>query len=149
MNRTIDIVVTTDALVSVLLVFGAGAVFLFSLGVRIRRRKALTAIHELRSIAHLIDMHQLNKDPERVLGRAALLYSSRKRKMSLFEMSRYLNDCSEMLSMTGKLGALYVQRFPDPVVVDAVAEVEQLTTGLTRKIWQKLMILYTLGQLAA
>ena len=30
--------------------------------------RALKAIHELRSIAHIIDMHQLTKDPERITG---------------------------------------------------------------------------------
>ena len=55
-----------DASVSVLIVVGAGIIFLVTLGIRIRRVRALYAIHELRSIAHLIDMHQLNKDPERL-----------------------------------------------------------------------------------
>ena len=47
-----------------------------------------------------------------------------------------------MLSLTGKIAALYVQDFEDGVVLAAVNEVEDLTTGLSRKIWQKLMILY-------
>jgi len=46
-----------------------------------------------------------------------------------------------MLSLIGKLGALYVQKFNDPVALAAVNDVEQLTTGLSRKIWQKIMIL--------
>ena len=48
-----------------------------------------------------------------------------------------------MLSLTGKVAALYVQRFDDPVALQAVNEVEDLTTGLCRKIWQKVMILYS------
>ena len=47
-----------DASVSVLIVVGAGIIFLVTLGIRIRRERALKAIHELRSIAHLIDMHK-------------------------------------------------------------------------------------------
>jgi hypothetical protein len=46
-----------------------------------------------------------------------------------------------MLSLIGKLAALYVQKFDDPVALAAVNEVEELTTGLSRKIWQKIMIL--------
>lgn len=46
-----------------------------------------------------------------------------------------------MLSLIGKLAALYVQKFDDPVALSAVNDVEQLTTGLARKIWQKIMIL--------
>ncbi len=48
---------------------------------------------------------------------------------------------SELLSLTGKIAALYVQRFDDPVVITAVNEVETLCTGLSRKIWQKIMII--------
>ena len=51
-----------------------------------------------------------------------------------------------MLSLTGKVAALYVQHFDDPVALAAVNEVESLTTGLSRKIWQKLMILYSLEE---
>ena len=48
--------------------------------------------------------------------------------MTLFELSRYLDYCSEALSLTGKVAALYVQRFDDPVALQAVNEVEELTT---------------------
>ncbi len=48
---------------------------------------------------------------------------------------------SELLSLTGKIAALYVQRFDDPVVMTAVNEIETLCTGLSRKIWQKIMII--------
>jgi hypothetical protein len=65
--------------------------------------------------------------------------------MSRFELSRYLDYCSEMLSITGKIAALYIQDFDDDGALAAVNEVESLTTGLSRKIWQKLMILYALG----
>jgi hypothetical protein len=34
-----------------------------------------------------------------------------------------------------------VQRFDDPVTLSAVNDVENLTAGLSRKIWQKIMIL--------
>jgi hypothetical protein len=62
--------------------------------------------------------------------------------MSSFELSRYLDYCSEMLSLTGKVGALYVQNLHDPVALASVNEIETLTTGLSRKIWQKLMIIH-------
>ena len=57
------------------------------------------------------------------------------------ELIRYLDYCSEMLSLIGKIAALYVQKFDDPVALVAVNEVEELTTSLSRKIWQKIMIL--------
>jgi hypothetical protein len=65
--------------------------------------------------------------------------------MSRFELSRYLDYCSEALSLTGKVAALYLKGFDDPVALQAVNEVEDLTTGLARKIWQKLTILYSMS----
>ncbi len=124
---------------------GAGVFFLVTLETRIKRRRALEAIRELRAIAHIIDMHQLTKDPEWVMtpGKESALLAPR--TMSRFELSRYLDYCSEMLSITGKVAALYIQGFDDDVALAAVNEVENLTTGLARKIWQKLMILYAMG----
>jgi hypothetical protein len=120
------------------------AFFLVTIETRVKRRRALRAIHELRSIAHVIDMHQLTKDPEWVLARGGETGLVEARSMTLFELSRYLDYCSEALSLTGKIAALYVQPFDDPVALDAVSEVEQLTTGLSRKIWQKLTVLYAM-----
>ncbi len=124
---------------------GAGVFFLVTLETRIKRGRALTALRELRAIAHIIDMHQLTKDPEWIVtpGRESALLPAR--IMSRFELSRYLDYCSEMLSITGKIAALYIQDFDDDVALAAVNEVENLTTGLSRKIWQKLMIVYAMG----
>ena len=75
-----------------------------------------------------------------VIGEAPTTDSSPTRRMTQFELGRYLDYCSEMLSLTGKVAALYVQQFDDGVALQAVNEIEDLTTGLSRKIWQKLMI---------
>jgi hypothetical protein len=124
---------------------GAGVFFLVTLETRIKRRRALTAIRELRAIAHIIDMHQLTKDPEWIVtpGKESTLLPDR--ALTRFELSRYLDYCSEMLSITGKIAALYIQDFDDDVALSAVNEVENLTTGLSRKIWQKLMIVFAMG----
>ena len=120
---------------------GAAIFFLGTLEGRIKRRRALRALHELRSIAHIIDMHQLTKDPERTTGQAPATESSPTKRMTPLQLGRYLDYCSEMLSLTGKVAALYVQQFDDSVALQAVNEIEDLTTGLSSKIWQKLMIL--------
>jgi hypothetical protein len=124
----------------------AGVFFLLTLETRVKRRRALEAIRELRAIAHIIDMHQLTKDPEWILTPAShksvLLTNP---PLSRFELSRYLDYCSEMLAITGKVAALYIQDFDDDVALAAVNEVENLTNGLSRKIWQKLMIVYAMG----
>ncbi len=135
------LVQVSEAGLNVFLLLSAAILFLVTVETRIKRRRALKAIHELRALAHVIDMHQLTKDPERLLARSFKTPSSPKQTLSQFELGRYLDYSSEMLSLVGKLAALYVQRFDDPVALAAVNEVEDLTTGLSRKIWQKIMII--------
>ena len=132
-----------DSSISSIVFIGAAIVFLFSLELRLKRARALDAVRELRSLAHIIDMHQLTKDPERVTGRGTATASSPKRTMTPFELGRYLDYCSELLSLLSKTGALYVQEFPDPVAIEAVDQVSNLATDLSRNIWQKIMILET------
>lgn len=62
--------------------------------------------------------------------------------MTAFELSRYLDYCTELLSLTGKVAAIYVQHFDDSIVLDAVGEIEELTTGLSQKIAQKIQLLH-------
>ena len=116
--------------------------FLGSLEGRLKRRRALAAIHQLRSIAHVVDMHQLTKDPYSVTAEppAEQTHSGR-RLMTQQDLGRYLDHCSEMLSLTTKVAALFVQQSDDPQILAAVDEVSGLTNGLTSKIWQKLTIL--------
>jgi hypothetical protein len=135
------LVQVSEAGLNVFLLLSAAILFLVTAETRIKRRRALKAIHELRALAHVIDMHQLTKDPERLMSRRAATPSSPKQDLTQFELGRYLDYCSEMLSLIGKLAALYVQKFDDPVALAAVNEVEDLTTGLSRKIWQKIMII--------
>lgn len=139
--RLSEAVQTLDAGLSMLFFLGAGAVFLLTLEQRSKRRRCLQALHELRAMAHIVDMHQLTKDPERVVGKGGDTASSPASTLTRFELVRYLDYCSEMLSLMGKVAALYVQDFPDPQAVSAVDDVENLTTGLSRKIWQKIMII--------
>ena len=134
-----------EAAINVIVLGGAAAFFLLSLETRYKRRHALQAIHELRAVAHIIDMHQLTKDPERIVEQTSAEtlkpLAGDDRLLTRFELGRYLDYCSELLSLNGKIAALYVQHFEDAVVITAVNEVEVLCTGLSRKIWQKIMIL--------
>jgi hypothetical protein len=136
-----NVIQTFDAAASGGLFIGAAIYFVASLEKRIKRRQTLAAVHELRSIAHIIDMHQLTKDPERLFGNYRGTDHSPKETMSPLQLGRYLDYCTEMLSLTGKIAALYIDQYDDSEVVAAVGEIEQLCTGLSRKIWQKIMIL--------
>ncbi len=138
-----DVVQAVDAFISEVVFLGLAIIFLSSLEVRRKRRRALRAIHELRSIAHVIDMHQLTKDPERIVNphHGENTASSPVRAMTAFELSRYLDYCSELLSLLSKCAAVYAQDFDDPVTISAVNDIESLTSGLSRKIWQKITVL--------
>ena len=52
-----------EAAMNIIVLMGAALFFLVTIEDRLKRRRALTALHELRSIVHVIDMHQLTKDP--------------------------------------------------------------------------------------
>jgi len=136
-----DVVQVLESAINDVVLIGAALFFLFSVEQRVKRRRTLSALHELRSLAHVIDMHQLTKDPERLLTQWQSTESSPTNTMTAFELNRYLDYCSEMLSLIGKIAALYVQNFDDAVALDAVNEIEALATGLSRKIWQKRIIL--------
>lgn len=138
-----DAVQMVDAGTSTAIVVGGLLFFVISIERRIKRRRALHAIDELRSLAHIIDMHQLTKDPERLRTRWIITPSSPRQTMTAFELDRYLDYCSEMLALTGKVAAVYAQAFDDDVALAAVNDVEDLTTGLARKIWQKIMVLHS------
>jgi hypothetical protein len=116
------------------------AVFLVTLETRLKRRRALQAVHELRAMAHIIDMHQLTKDPDRFDHPTEPIVVSG-RTMDAATMGRYLHFCTELLAVVSKIGQLYVQDFPDAAAQTAVDHFEGLATGLSSKIWQKLMIL--------
>ena len=134
-----------DASISSMVFIAAAILFFVSWENRIKRSRALKAIHELRALAHIVDMHQLTKDPESYLN-SAQSTKTLKRAMSAFELNRYLDYCSESLALISKIAALYVQGFQDPVLLDAVDDVEDLTSGFSRKIWQKLIVLENLSR---
>ncbi|HTT96509.1 MAG TPA: hypothetical protein VMF58_00550 [Rhizomicrobium sp.] len=135
-----------DAIVN-LLILAFGAIwFVLTLEQRLKRRRILARLYELRAFAHVVDMHQLTKDPTVVLSESKPTESSPERRMTEFELSRYLDYCAEMLALIAKLAALYGGRTRDRDVMLAVTEIEELTSDLGRKIWQKIMILSDLDE---
>ena len=144
-----EMIAGIEAAISSTVFLGAAVITVFTLESRIKRRRVLDAIHELRVLAHIIDMHQLAKDPDVfVQGTTGLVIdpgeqveSAEALALTPFQVGRYLDYCSELLSLIGKIAVIYVQDFQDPVVLTAVDEIEHLTTALSRKIWQKIMIL--------
>jgi hypothetical protein len=136
----------TDAAVHLIFVAGAAVWALLNLERRWKRTRALGDLYRLRSFAHVVDMHQLTKDPTVILTPGPPTEASPKREMNQFQLTRYLDYCSELLSLIGKLAALYGEYTRDPEVVEAINGVEDLCGNLSRKIWQKITILSALDE---
>jgi hypothetical protein len=134
-----------EAAANLVVLMGAALFFLVTVEERLKRREVLKALHELRSIVHVIDMHQLTKDPSAEVSVAGKTASSPARTLTRFELTRYLDYCSEMLSLASKVAVLFAQSFPDPTVTEAVSDIERIAAGLAQKIWQKIMILEAQG----
>ncbi len=130
-----------ESLINDLVLVSVALFFLFTLESRLKRSKILQSLSKLRAFAHVIDMHQLTKDPTEYGTSAQRTHSSPQRIMTEYELQRYLDYSSEMLSIIGKIAAVYAQHFTDPLIVSSVNEVETLTSGISRKIWQKIIII--------
>lgn len=123
-------------------VFAAIAVvFLWAVPERLERRVLLSLLHRLRSLAHVIDMHQLSKDPEQVSPTYVPTAQSVRHGLDAEQLYHYLSYCSEMLSLTAKTAALCAEHSADGVVLETISYIETLTTELSNKIWQKISLL--------
>jgi hypothetical protein len=120
---------------------GLALYFLATVEARLDRRVSLRELQRLRNIVHIVDMHQLTKDPEHLVSPERTTPSSPVRKLNHFEMSRYLDYCSELLSLCSKIAPLHLQSVNDPVVLSAVNDIENLASNLSNKIWQKIMVI--------
>jgi hypothetical protein len=126
-----DLIQVLEATTSELLLIGAGLFSLVSIETRVKRARVVDALNKLRAVAHVVDMKQLTKDPD-----------NPKRDLDDVQLGRYLDYCSELLALVSKIGFLYVTHFDDPDANQSVNELENLTSGLSRKIWQKISILH-------
>jgi hypothetical protein len=128
---------------------GIAVIFLWLLPGHLERRRILGELHQLRSLAHVIDMHQLTKDPERFASAFRPTAETVEVGLSPIEMANYLDYCSELLSLVAKTAAVYAERSTDPAVLATISDVENLTTGMARKIWQKLGLVPGVGSRSA
>ncbi len=117
---------------NIIAIVSVAVLFLLRLETNLKRRRAHGVLHELRSLAHVVDMHQLSKDPAGRRLPEPEITESPKGAMSPPSLGRYLDYCTDLLSLTGKLSALLVQRFKDQEVLSEVNEIEALTSALER-----------------
>lgn len=122
-----------------LVMVGLVILFLTSLETRRKRRQALAGLRDLRGVAHVIDLHQMTKDPEIALARR--LDGEEVERLSGEELQLYLSYCADLLSIVGKAAALYGQVLDDAVVLATVDEVESVSARAAGKIWQKMALI--------
>ena len=137
-QNSIDVLGLAETAISDLVYAAIAIFFLWSFPERLQRSRLLNLLHQLRSTAHVIDMHQLTKDPEQLKASYVRTSKSSRLDMTRDQVERYLDYCSEMLSLVGKTAALCAEESRDSVILETVSRIENLTVGLSRKIWQKI-----------
>lgn len=141
MEHSFTWVTLIESLVNDVVFAAIAVVFLWLLPERLERRALLDLLHKLRSQAHVVDMHQLDKDPEQARPDYTPTSKSPARRMNAEDLHHYFDYCSELVSLIAKTAALCAERTSDPVVLGTVSEIETLTAQMSQKIWQKISLL--------
>ncbi len=144
-NKFSEITTVLEASLNNFALIGAAMFFLVTLEDRIKRTRAIKFLNQIRGYAHVVDMHQLTKDPQLTMDPKLKTESSPVRDFTPFELQRYLDYCAEFLSLIGKVAALYSQSLQDEVVIQSSSEIETLCSNMGNKIWQKLIVLNEQG----
>ena len=139
--RSVDWVALVESTIQTLVFGGLTLLFLNALPDRLERRHLLRRLHRLRSLAHVIDMHQLTKDPERLRSDFEPTDATVAVDLTRAEMQHYLGYCSELLALVGKVAALCAEDSQVGLILETVSDIENLTNGMSRKIWQKISLL--------
>ncbi len=66
LNSFVDLLPLIETAINDIVFAGIAVFFLWSFPERVQRGQLLKLLHQLRSTAHIIDMHQLTKDPEQL-----------------------------------------------------------------------------------
>ena len=115
-----------------LLVIVAGALWFFvTLEARLKRKKALESMQELREFIHVIDMTQLYHTPE--------LYNLESSNVAApGKLDRtYLLFCAQMLAVISNLTALYTRGAAGDSIMRAAFDVEMIASAATNKLLSK------------
>jgi len=126
-----DLFEATDAGFNILVVLAGALWFLITLEARLKSKKVLESIQELREFIHVIDATQLYYTPE-IYHHDAESPSNRWR----FDHT-YLLACSLMLGVISNLAALYTRGAAGDSIMRAAADVEMFAAALTGKLYAK------------
>ncbi len=121
----------TDAGFNLVVILTGALWFFITLEGRIKRKRTLAAIEELREFIHVIDVTQLYFTPDLYKSDAQSNHSALKLDHT------YLLLCSRMLAVIGNLAALYSRGAAGDSIIRAVFEVELLANSITTKLHSK------------
>jgi hypothetical protein len=120
-----------DAAFNLLVVLAGAIWFLITLEARIKRRKALASIEELREFIHVIDLTQLYYTPE--LYDVDVPDSPAQAGLD----HTYLLFCTQMIGVISNLAALYGRGGANDSILRAVSEVDMLASAVSTKLLSK------------
>ena len=121
----------TDAGFNLLVLLAGALWFLITIENRIKRKKALEFIEELREFIHVIDVTQLFYTP--------LVYNSdpaAARTSVTFDYTYFL-FCTQMLAVISNLAPLYTRGAAGDSILRAASDVEMLANAITTKLLSK------------
>ncbi len=121
----------TDAGFNLLVILAGALWFFVTLEARLKRKKALGHLEELREFIHVIDVTQLFYSPE--------LYKSdgaESRTAVVFDYT-YLLLCTQMLAVISNLAPLYARGAAGDSIWRAASEVEMLANAISSKLLSK------------
>ena len=106
-TNSFDWVPLAESLINDLVFTALAVFFLWAMPERLERRTLLDLLHRLRSLAHVVDMHQLDKDPEQARSDyTPTSKSPQSRIMNAEDLHHYFDYCSELVSLIAKTAAL-------------------------------------------
>ena len=99
----------------------------------------LKRLDHLHQLIHVIDMHQVAKEAITLGNNDAEVDDSEKESIDKrFEQSKqYLDRVHELVVLAGKTAALYPRICNEHVVLTKVQGVEELSLGISTKLWQR------------
>ncbi len=134
-DRTLtELFEATDAGFNLLVLLAGALWFFITLEGRLKRKKALESIEELREFIHVIDLTQLYYTPE--LYNPDASNSPTQRGLDY----TYLLFCTQMFGVISNLAALYSRGAAGDSILRAASDVKMLETALSTKLLSKVEI---------
>ncbi len=117
--------------------------FLWAFPERRERKGLLALLHQLRSLAHVLDMHHIGLGPEQTAPdvSGAPQGDPAPGELTPTQLYAYLGYCTELFSLIATCGALCAERSSDSTVLQTVSDVETLTTELSGTVYRKMELL--------